>query len=102
VWWFLLSLNCRGDYTGRRRCYTLVLPSVFLRVDSFVYLLVPDVGEITQERRLIYYSRSPLSEPDICSVFLRVDSFVRCRGDYTGVCFKFNSRSPPSEPDPEF
>ena len=70
---------------------TLVLPSlnrIYLRWD---YMFVQDVGEI---HRVVnkYYSRSPLSEPELF-VGLRVDCFMSGRIHRRGGEI-INSRSP--------
>jgi len=63
VWWF-------SPHSGEMIFLDLML--VLIRV-----------GEIHRRGDLIYYSRSPLSEP--ARVFLVVWIwFIRCRGDYTG------------------
>jgi len=51
----------------------------------FVFLLlVKNVGEITQGRVNIFYSRSPLSEPEFVSFGFNVFLLIQMSGRYTG------------------
>ena len=77
----------------RRGDINLILsfsPLFFYLVWLVVVFLV--VGEITQERRSMFNSRSPLSEPGQLGDY--TGEFNSCRGDTQGVK-NCNSRSPP-------
>jgi len=82
LWWFsphcFFALYCFVVFIGLvvgeitqdgGDIITLVLPSVFL----LSIPIVIRVGEITQEKRRYYYSRSPLSEPKTVGEIHRVD-----------------------------
>jgi len=120
-------MGCHFLVFHRERCdvCVVVLPSLCSSI-CFDFLVIQILlsGRLHRRGVVIYYSRSPLSEPDdvVCycvafvqmsgrlhrvemfnstlvlpSVFLPSPGFtISCRGDYTGEIL-FNSRSPPCD-----
>jgi len=85
--------SSRGDSQERRIIFLLSFSPLFFSCRFMMASGVYNVGEITQGRLRIIYSRSPLSEPyfdrfDYVSVL-----HFRCRGDYTGEEFSILSFS---------